>query len=113
MFAMMVKRVLFTALLLTASAAHAGTQNDPDMSGMQGMAGMEGMSGMNHDRTQRDAKTKSTPSSGMNGMTMEGKTGNCMKMKGMDMSKTGCDGNGDGMKMPMGPQGMPDAVHER
>ncbi len=101
------------ALLATASVAHAQTPapapaqpQGQDMSGMQGMSG-SGMEGMEK------------------GMKMKGKMGGCMKMKGMDMSnghamapsdhkmKMGCGDKESGMKMPMGPQSMPDAVHQR
>ncbi|GBQ80940.1 hypothetical protein AA13595_0475 [Gluconacetobacter johannae DSM 13595] len=112
MFETRVKRALFVALLLTAPAAYARAPGDMDMSGMQDMSGMPGM---DHDRMKMDAKMK--------GMKMKGPSGDCMKMKGMDMlkgqpmsspdPKMKCGGKGDGMKMPMGPRGMPDAVHDR
>ena len=117
------------ALLATASVAHAQTPApapaQPQGQDMSGMQGMSGMSGMDHDKMKMDGMSGSGMEGMEKGMKMKGKMGGCMKMKGMDMSnghamapsdhkmKMGCGDKESGMKMPMGPQSMPDAVHQR
>lgn len=120
---------LLVALLATVSVAHAQTPvpapAQPQGQDMSGMQGMSGMSGMDHDKMKMDGMPGSGMKGAEKGMKMKGKMGGCMKMKGMAMPngqamapsdhkmKMGCGDMGDGMKMPMGPQSMPNAVHQR